>query len=337
MFSIFLFCSALFVLYDVLVQRQSGRHAAVLDTKRRFVRFISHEIRTPLNTVRLGMKLLEVEIANLVKLLPITAAADLALMVSQTLASWKQLADEIIESSESAVEVLDDLLNYDKIEIGTMKLEFGTFSVLEVVERYVATMHVQAQQKDIKIQLSCRATTPVADAADVVPQPAMEDGAAREAVVIGDVVRIRQVLRSLIANALKFTPDGGLVEVTGTANMSRLMSPSFIIPHVIPFLCSGNDASVRSSAGDCSRGIFAVHVHGTDRHRAHLGEGLGRRAVSAAAGGDLREGRAVQCERAAGRAGQRPGPVHQQGHRGAARREAVDRERGPGQGGTVHR
>jgi signal transduction histidine kinase len=56
--------SMIFLLYDFAVSRQSERQQVVLDTKRRYVRFISHEIRTPLNTIRLGLKLFDLVSAH---------------------------------------------------------------------------------------------------------------------------------------------------------------------------------------------------------------------------------------------------------------------------------
>jgi signal transduction histidine kinase len=210
LFVSFLFCTILFGCYDFLRQREFDRNQAVLDTKRRFVRFISHEIRTPLNTVRLGMKLLEVEMGKFATALPSITAADVAGIVFATLSSWKQLADEIVESSESAVEVLNDLLNYDKIEIGTLKLELSYCNIRGLVERTVTAMQVQAHQKGIHLELNIPRPCEVqADAED-------EEEGLDERTVVGDISRMGQVLRNLISNALKFTPSDGQVSISGT-------------------------------------------------------------------------------------------------------------------------
>jgi hypothetical protein len=219
LFFSFLFCTVLFCSYDFLRQREFDRNQAVLDTKRRFVRFISHEIRTPLNTVRLGMKLLEVEIANFAKLLPFTSAEDLAILISKTLMAWKDLADEVIESSESAVEVLNDLLNYDKIEIGTMKLDFSYFDIRGLLEKTVTAMQVQAQQKGVALELHC--SIPHSSMANTrLPLPDIEEGVdepTEDRTIVGDSARMGQVLRNLISNALKFTPAEGHVAISGTS------------------------------------------------------------------------------------------------------------------------
>jgi signal transduction histidine kinase len=214
MLGIFLFCSALFAFYDRLTIREFDRNQAVLDTKRRFVRFISHEIRTPLNTVRLGMKLLEVEMTKFASSVASSTPANLITKVNAVLVVWKQLADEIVESSESAVEVLNDLLNYDKIEIGTMKLEFTYCDIRSLGERTVAAMQVQAQQKDITLRWDCTWLRGLVDQ-DQSQSTLLASPLSDECTVIADPARMGQVLRNLISNALKFTPSDGKVTVTG--------------------------------------------------------------------------------------------------------------------------
>lgn len=51
---IMLLTTVIFIVHDYFLQRESNERKAVLETKRKFVRFISHEIRTPLNTGETG-------------------------------------------------------------------------------------------------------------------------------------------------------------------------------------------------------------------------------------------------------------------------------------------
>jgi hypothetical protein len=217
--AIFVFCTLLFGLYDLLTQREFDRNVTVLDTKRRFVRFISHEIRTPLNTVRLGMKLLEVEMGKFASNVTGAEPNSLSALILGALQAWQTLADEIMESSESAVEVLNDLLNYDKVERGALALEFSCVDLLAVVKRLTSTMQVQAKQKDITLTLqdswSSRGLSSPTSLATLEHdlEHALED----TRTAVADSVRMDQVLRNLVSNALKFTPAGGRVCVTGTS------------------------------------------------------------------------------------------------------------------------
>ena len=99
----------LFSLYNLGVERESSRQAALLESKRMFVRFISHEIRTPLNSAVLGLELLGDGLQQ---------AQDAPESVKRDRYSeWSDLISEVKESSTAAVEVLDDLINYDKVRL----------------------------------------------------------------------------------------------------------------------------------------------------------------------------------------------------------------------------
>ena len=207
--AIFVYCILLFAAYDWAVRRESTRKEVVLDTKRRFVRFISHEMRTPMNTVHLGLKLLEMEMGSLLRQLSAIAAADLEGIVRVTLAGWMQLADDILGNSESAVDVLNDLLNYDKVEMGTLRLELSSVPIWNVIRKTTNAFMMQAKQKSVELQLvgECWIKN---IAGDVV-----EDRNYELLRIVGDSTRIAQVLRNLLSNALKFTPEDGTVTIQG--------------------------------------------------------------------------------------------------------------------------
>jgi signal transduction histidine kinase len=88
----------------------------MLEMKRMFVRYVSHEIRTPLNTVSMGLKLIQS--------LRTRDSADQSVF---------DMADEIKESCDIAIDILNDLLLYEKLEGGILTLDRRCEAALAVV------------------------------------------------------------------------------------------------------------------------------------------------------------------------------------------------------------
>lgn len=147
---------------------QQAREAAdqANRTKSLFLAAMSHEIRTPLY----GM-IGTLELLALTELNP----------------PQRQQLDTIQFSSHVLLQVLNDLLDYSKVEAGQMELETLTFDPIELVETAVRAQSSIASSK--KLRLIC------------LLQPNLPW-------VNGDPVRMRQVLDNLLGNALKFTEQG---------------------------------------------------------------------------------------------------------------------------------
>jgi signal transduction histidine kinase len=107
-----------FFTYYQALSSEALRQLALLESKRHFVRFISHEIRTPLNTTGIGLKILCTELQEVLEELVDTNGP-----FGGYLSSWLELVEEVSESSATAVVVLDDLINYDKIESNTLRID----------------------------------------------------------------------------------------------------------------------------------------------------------------------------------------------------------------------
>ncbi|MFM0361050.1 ATP-binding protein [Paraburkholderia sediminicola] len=132
-----------------------------------FVAMMSHEIRTPMNGV-LGL----VEVLERTPL-----DADQGEMLSM-----------IHESAGALLQILDDLLDYSKIEAGRLTIEAEPIDMRELVDNAVGLLAGRAHEKGLKVRV------------DIAPEVA--------ATLRGDSVRLRQILFNLLGNAIKFTPEG---------------------------------------------------------------------------------------------------------------------------------
>ena len=218
--AVIVFSTALFFIYDILMRNEARQQKVILEVKRRFVRFVSHEIRTPLNTVCLGLELLLSDLGS------VDSKADDGNYEPETkkeptpnsnvLASALSMVDDILENANNAVGILNDLLNYDKMEHGTLTLELGAVAIWDVISRTVSSFDLQAQKRSI--ELTCR-----------IDSPQNEEYDQARLKVWGDDIRIRQIIRNIVSNSLKFCPEGnGKIVVSLTHNPDGL--PNAVLP-----------------------------------------------------------------------------------------------------------
>lgn len=105
------------------------------------------------------------------------------------------LVDTIQRSGETLLEIINDILDISKIESGKLELEEIAFPLSECVERALTAVMPSASHK--RIELVCKLA------------PEVPEG------LIGDPVRLRQILTNLLSNAVKFTHEGEVtLEIT---------------------------------------------------------------------------------------------------------------------------
>lgn len=208
--------SLLFILYDFYVRKDYNSKIQLLEAKRKFVRFISHEVRTPLNSVCMGLSVIQQEIGSALGReseygkLKVKHAVD-----EKNAEQWLSLSQEILINAQSSVDVLNDLLNYDKIEMGQLSLEYTIVDPWKLVESVVTEFKLPCAAKSIDLTLNFSADDDLADTdleQGKEPIGSMSEALSKDfkdTKVVGDVIRITQVLRNLISNAVKFTKDEG--------------------------------------------------------------------------------------------------------------------------------
>jgi len=156
----------------VLERERTLRRQAMAGEKAKseFLAVMSHEIRTPMNGI-LGF-------------------AEMLAQSPELSPGNHELTQTIVSSGETLLRILDDILDFSRIEAGRLSIERRDFSPGELLHGLETLFARQIQEKGLELRLSL--------------EPGLPEG------IYGDSGRIRQILVNLLGNAIKFTDSGSI-------------------------------------------------------------------------------------------------------------------------------
>ena len=169
-------------------------HAEVDRIKTNFLAIVSHELRTPLNFITGFASILEDEVAG-----PLNA-------------QQREYIGKILTGADRLLDMVNDLLDMNRMLAGRFALELLPVDFRALMHELVESLRLDAGRKQLALEM------------------AIEESVLELAWL--DPLRIAQVIRHLLSNAVKFTPDCGRIQVRSFVEPARDGVPPFLVTQV---------------------------------------------------------------------------------------------------------
>ncbi len=193
--------------------------------KSEFLGTMSHELRTPLNAIIGFSEVISGELLG-----PVGVPA------------YKTYAGDVLASGRHLLMLINDILDFARAESGRLALREATIDLPVLIEDAVRFLAARAEAGGVMLSYEIAAAPPV---------------------ITGDETRLRQVLLNLIGNAVKFTPQGGRVDVRALSGAGGELRIEI------------RDSGIGMSDAELARAFEPFHQADGSHARHHEGTGLG--------------------------------------------------------------
>ena len=193
--------------------------------KSEFLANMSHEFRTPINGIKGFISLISQSSLN---------------------PTQKKYADIVLKSTNDLTNIINEILDFSKMESGKLQIVDDDFDLHEIMEQTRDTLFITTLAKNIDLNLIIYSDTP--------------------RYVCGDKLRIKQILLNLIGNAIKFTDQGEIIIKLSVEEQAATE---------VTILISVEDSGIGISDEDQARLFTAFSQVETAANRRFSGTGLG--------------------------------------------------------------
>jgi two-component system CheB/CheR fusion protein len=221
--------------------------------KDEFIAVLSHELKNPLNLIHVKAEILA------------------RLPEARTSGRIQQVADAIQKSVLTQAQIIDDLLDFSRIQTGKLSLRLAPTDITSIVRSISSAMQDDFQKSEIRLELDIPST---------------------HLIIRGDAVRVEQIIWNLLSNALKFTPSDGQIRVrlqqeAGTVKVEVADTGCGIAPEALASVFEMFEQTpnipFRARTGGLGIGLSLVRqlaeLHGGRAEAFSDGEGRGARFV----------------------------------------------------------